>query len=126
MPDKNATIALYEHVPARVVGGKRTPDTTRLIEVRSLDAPRADLLRRRNWREALAAALQSEGWKIHALSVTADATGPDLVVYLERPDPSTAPARRRPVTRGGRPIGEPDLTKPTMAARMRQQRGGGR
>ena len=126
MPDKNATIALHEHVPAKVVDGKRAPGSTRLIEVRELDAPRAALLRRRGWREALIAALRAEGWTVHTLSVSADTAGPDLVAYLERPDPATAPIRRRPVTRSGRPIGEPDLTRPTMAAKVRQVRRGGR
>jgi hypothetical protein len=122
MPD-NAKIALYEHVPERVIDGKRQPGQTKRIGLRDLDQPLAELIRRRGWKERIAATFRAEGWTIDSISMAVNTVmGEYLVAYLVRPDATVAPARRRPVTRGGRPILGPDLSQPTMAARLRKGR----
>jgi hypothetical protein len=122
MPD-NAKIALYEHVPERVIDGKRQPGQTKRIGLRDLDQPIAELIRRRGWKERIAATFRAEGWAVDSISVAVNTImGEHLVAYLVRQDATVAPARRRPVTRGGRPISGPDLSQPTMAARLRKGR----
>lgn len=118
----NAKIALYQHTPGKRGPEGRTPDTNTLLEVRDLGAPRAEILRRRRWKDAITAQLRSEGWTVHALSVAAAGSGPEFVVYLERPTPEAALGRRRPVTLHGRPLTGPDLSQPSMAARLRRGR----
>jgi hypothetical protein len=122
MPD-NAKIALYEHVPERVVEGKRQPGQTKRIGLRELDQPLAELVRRRGWKGRIVAMFQAEGWSVDTVSVAVNTImGEHLVAYLVRPDATVSPARRRPVTRGGRPISGPDLSQPSMAARLRKGR----
>lgn len=119
----NAKMILHEHVAAAVVDGRRTPGETRRIGVRDLGVPLEELIRRPRWKDQIATTLRAEGWSVHAIS--AIPRGPDgaaVVAYVERTDPTVAPQRRRPVTRGGRPIAGPDLSRPTMAARQRRGR----
>jgi hypothetical protein len=120
----NAKIVLHEHVPARVVNGQRTPGETKRIGVRDLGIPIMELLRRRGWKRQLAEQFHAEGWVVDSISVSANtAEGPHLVAYLVRQDATTAPERRHPTTRGGRPIADgPDLSKPSMSARLRKGR----
>jgi len=105
-----AIVQVYEHKPAF--------DETKPVEQIQLDLQVSELRTARGWRRELRKQLEGEGRKvlaINVLSVPRDGADVAATVLSDHPGKRT---RRPPVTRGGRPVGEPQKLR-TMATKRR-------
>jgi len=110
MPDEKAIAAIYLRSVARehTVAAKRAADQYALSDERiDLGVGVEDLHRQRAWRLALRKQLELEGRKVLAINVLAQPKDGFHVAVTVREDNPARAARRKPVTRGGKPIEGP-------------------
>lgn len=112
---KKAVIGLYRH--------DEQTGTSRLIERIEMDESLEVLIRRKTWKEEVTQIVAGRGVEVVSLSLVH--SGADLDVTIVASITQRPPAlgeRRKPVTRGGRPIGGPVNAGKTMAAKRRSGR----
>jgi hypothetical protein len=107
-----AIIGLYRH-------DERTK-TSRLVERIELGEDFAALTRRKTWKAEVTKAVADRGFEVVSIGLVH--SGADLDVNIVVSIAQRPPAfgeRRKPVTRGGRPVEGPVKTGKTMAAKRR-------
>lgn len=118
MGKKQTRVAIHN---ARRMGAKAADA---ILTIKAVDPDRDH-----GWKAALREVLENEGWEVLSITVAVDRTRFDVVATCYRRGESPqaraeAKARRKPVTRGGRPIGGPVQTGRTMQGKIRALRGG--
>jgi len=88
-----------------------------------------DVERDHGWKATIRAQLERAGWDVLSLAVAVQRDRFDVVATCYRHGESpqaiaAAKARRKPVTRGGKPIDGPVQTGRTMRGKQRALRGG--
>jgi len=113
---KKAIIGLYRHdAKARV------SNLVERIELQeSLDA----LIRRKGWKAEVEAKVNEKGLSVISISIVHSGADLDvnIAVSVAQPPPKLG-EKKKPVTRGGRPVDGPIKVGKTMAAKRRAMRG---
>ena len=91
---------------------------TRLVERIEMGKTMAEVLRNNKWKPQLRKEVTDKGYEVMSISVLhGEQNGVDIAVAVRQPTMSMA--RKKPVTRAGRPVDEIVTDKKTMTAKQR-------
>ncbi len=117
---KKTILGLYQHNP-RGSGGEGESKLLKRIE---MPVPINEFIRRKKWKQEVEATVREEGFDVLAVNVVHSGGDLDvnIVVTIDKKPPRFG-EKKKAVTRGGQPVGQPvKRTSKTMAAKRRSAR----
>lgn len=116
---KKAIIGLYRHDPRAADGA----GASRLVKRIELDVPFEELTRKKKWKHLIEEKARAEGFDVLSVNLVHSQADLDvnIIVSIDKKPPGFG-EKRKPKTRGGRPIEGPVKTGKTMAAKRRSAR----
>lgn len=116
---KKAIIGLYRHDPRAADGA----GASRIVKRIELDVPFDELTRGKKWKQLIEEKAREEGFDVLSVNVVHSQADLDvnIIVTVDK-KPTAFGEKRKPKTRGGRPVEGPVKTGKTMAAKRRAAR----